>query len=227
MRLGASRRGTLIAASCGGMLAGVSLVVYALVSTAHAYQPDRAVAFEAAHLPGATSGTRIMTVAASAVSPAPGSDDRVPQPAPEFVSLYGHMPRMGADIGTLVIPRLKLATPILQGTSEAQLRRGVGHIPTTVLPGELDNVVLSGHRETVFRHLGDVRIGDRLITRTSAGTFTYVVTRLRIVDDEDRTVIVPTDDATLTLTTCYPFDTPGYLPSRYIVVAKLAESRTR
>jgi len=66
-----------------------------------------------------------------------------------------------------------------------------------------------------------LKIGDQLIVQTSAGTFTYEVKGTRIVDEDDRTVIVPTDHAVLTLTTCYPFDTPGYSPERYIVSADL------
>ena len=56
---------------------------------------------------------------------------------------------------------------------------------------------------------------------TSAGTFTYEIKRVRIVDKDDKTVIVPTDHAVLTVTTCYPFDYIGNAPDRYILVADL------
>ena len=105
-----------------------------------------------------------------------------------------------------------------------ELKKGVGHFNQSVLPGEKDNCVFSGHRETVFRQLGKLKIGDQLIVQTSAGTFTYEVSGTRIVDAEDKTVIVPTDHAVLTLTTCYPFNTPGYFPDRYIVSADLIMS---
>ncbi len=131
----------------------------------------------------------------------------------------------GDEIGTLSIPVLKLKFSIIDGTGADELKRGVGHVKKTALPGESDNCVLSGHRETVFRNLGKVKIGDAIIAETSAGEFVYKVYRIRIVDDNDRTVAVHTDNAVLTLTTCYPFDTPGYFPQRYIVSAKLILSK--
>lgn len=97
----------------------------------------------------------------------------------------------------------------------------MGHFIQSVLPGEQDNSVLSGHRDTVFREIGDLLIGDLLIVETSAGIFTYEVTGTRIVDKDDQTVIVPTDHAVLTLTTCYPFRYVGPAPDRYIVSADL------
>jgi sortase A len=101
------------------------------------------------------------------------------------------------------------------------LKKGVGHFTQSVLPGEEDNCVLSGHRETVFRRIGRLKLGNQLIVQTSAGIFTYQVTGTRIVQANDKTVIVPTDHAVLTLTTCYPFYAPGYFPDRYIVSAAL------
>lgn len=139
-------------------------------------------------------------------------------------TLYPVYPVEGDLIGSLTIPALKRELPIFQGTGEPELKKGVGHFNQSVLPGEEDNCVLSGHRETVFRQLDILKSGDQLIVQTSAGTFTYEVTGTRIVDKDDKTVIVPTEQAVLTLTTCYPFNTPGYFPERYIVSAILIET---
>lgn len=139
-------------------------------------------------------------------------------PAPDK-TLYLVYPAEGDNIGSLTIPVLNQKLPIIQGTGEEELKKGVGHFVQSVLPGEEDNCILSGHRETVFRQLGKLKIGDLLIVQTSAGTFNYEVNGTRIVDKDNQTVIVPTDHATLTMTTCYPFDTPGYFPDRYIVSA--------
>ncbi len=105
-------------------------------------------------------------------------------------------------------------------------KNGVGHYAGSVLPGEADNCVLSGHRDTVFRRLGEVGQGDILIVRTSAGTFTYKVRKVRIVDADDRTVIVPKPKATLTVSTCYPFRYVGPAPQRYVLVANLINDRS-
>jgi sortase A len=140
--------------------------------------------------------------------------------------LYPVYPADGDNIGSLTIPSLKQKLPIFQGTGVKELQEGVGHFSQSVLPGEEDNCVLSGHRETVFRQLGNLKIGDQLIVQTSAGTFTYEVTGTRIVKADDKTVIVPANHAILTLTTCYPFNTPGYFPDRYVVSASLIGERS-
>ena len=129
-------------------------------------------------------------------------------PAPASVlpattkELYPVYPVEGDNIGSITIPALKRKLPIIQGTGEKELKKGVGHFAQSVLPGEADNCVLSGHRDTVFSKLDGIKIGDQLIVETSAGIFTYEVKNTRIVHADDKTVIVPTDHAVLTLTTC-------------------------
>ncbi|MFP5111338.1 class D sortase [Bacillaceae bacterium C204] len=138
--------------------------------------------------------------------------------------LYSKRPQKGEMIGELFIPKLKASLPIYHGTDEDELEKGVGHFAGSVLPGEKDNSVLSGHRDTVFHRLGSVGKGDLLIVSTSAGKFTYKVRKVRIVAADDRTVIVPKPRATLTVTTCYPFNFIGKAPKRYILVSTLIKS---
>lgn len=135
--------------------------------------------------------------------------------------LYPDRPDPGDQIGELNIPKLKATIPIYEGTSEEELAIGIGHFSESVLPGEKDNSVLSGHRDTVFRNLGKIGKGDTLIVRTSAGEFHYKVNKVRIVDKEDLTVIVPKPRATLTVSTCYPFTYIGAAPERFVLVAYL------
>ncbi|MDJ0330488.1 class D sortase [Planococcus sp. S3-L1] len=139
-------------------------------------------------------------------------------------SEYPETPEIGDLMGELIIPKLEATLPIIHGTDEDELEQGVGHFAQSVMPGENDNSVLSGHRDTVFRELGDVGKGDLLIVETYSGTFTYKVRQVRIVDEDDRTVIVPKPRATLIVSTCYPFDYVGYAPDRYILVADLVSS---
>ncbi|MGM9928676.1 MAG: class D sortase [Bacillus sp. (in: firmicutes)] len=137
--------------------------------------------------------------------------------------VYEQRPAIGELMGSLYIPKLDKTLPIIHGTHEDELAKGVGHYADSVLPGEKDNSVLSGHRDTVFRSLGEVGVGDELITTTTAGTFTFQVKKVRIVDSDDRTVIVPKTKPTLTVTTCYPFDFIGSAPERYVLVAELVK----
>lgn len=138
--------------------------------------------------------------------------------------LYTKRPKVGAKIGTITLESLNLSWPIFEGTTEAQLSKGVGHYERSVLPGMSDNTILSGHRNTVFNRLGELEKGDLLLVKTMAGTFTYQVKNFRVVDRDDRTVIGPTDEGSLTLTTCYPFNNIGATTDAYIVTAVLIES---
>lgn len=139
-------------------------------------------------------------------------------------SVYEKQPMTGEKIGILSIPALDQNWPIIEGTEEEELEKGVGHFSQSVLPGVLDNCVLSGHRNTVFSEIGKLRLEDKLIVETSAGIFTYKISNIRIVDKDDRTVIVPTNHAVLTITTCYPFNYVGSAPKRYILVADLVRN---
>jgi sortase A len=130
-------------------------------------------------------------------------------------------PKVGDVIGTLSIPKIKKTINIIEGTATKELKLGVGHYIGSVLPGVSDNSVLAGHRDSVFRNLGQLKIGDLMTVRTSYGTFVYEVHKIRIVNANDRTVIVPTKDAILTLSTCYPFRFVGNAPKRYVVQAGL------
>ena len=142
--------------------------------------------------------------------------DKTPVVSSKFVPI-----KLGEVIGVITIPKLSEVYPIVQGTDDRDLKLGVGHYVNSVMPGVKDNSVLSGHRDSVFSKLGQLRSGDLVVIRTSSGTFDYVVRKTRIVLANDRTVIVPTPTATLTLSTCYPFFYIGSAPKRFIVSADL------
>ena len=133
-------------------------------------------------------------------------------------------PKRGDFLGTLAIPALSTTLPIYEGTENSQLKKGVGHFEGSVLPGIQDNSVLAGHRDSVFSQLGKLKIGQLLIVDTQKGEFTYRINKFRIVKADDRTVIVPTENAVLTLSTCYPFYFFGNAPKRFIVSAALISS---
>lgn len=142
----------------------------------------------------------------------------------DFSPLYKTYPEEGEEFGELLIPKLDAVYPIIAGSDPEELAEGVGHYAVSMLPGMKGNSVLAGHRDTVFHELGDVGKGDYLIVKTAAGEFTYQVSEVRIVDDMDKTVIVPTEEARLTLITCYPFGFVGDAPERYVLIAELIHS---
>lgn len=123
-------------------------------------------------------------------------------------------------LGILRLPTLKEELPIIRGVSEDDLEKGVGYYEGTALPDQKDQIVLSGHRDTVFKRLGELQIGDELVVEMTYGEFTYVIEETFIVEADDRTVIrssAPVEK--LTLTTCYPFRFIGNAPQRYIINA--------
>ncbi|MFE8699287.1 class D sortase [Cytobacillus sp. FJAT-54145] len=141
------------------------------------------------------------------------------------LTLYPNKPLEGEKLGELTIPKLNRVFPIYEGTSAEVLKKGVGHFSKSVLPGESNNSILSGHRDTVFRGLGELKIHDPLVVTTDFGEFLYKIRRIKIVDAEDRTVMTPKPKGTLTVTTCYPFYFIGDAPQRYVITADLISSK--
>jgi sortase A len=124
-------------------------------------------------------------------------------------------------IAVLEVPRLGLTVPVLEGTDELTLNRGVGHVEGTARPGEEGNVGIAGHRDGFFRVLKDVTAGDTIRLVTPGATLEYTVEDTRIVEPEDVQVLDPTSTPVLTLLTCYPFYYVGNAPKRFVVRAGL------
>jgi sortase A len=127
-------------------------------------------------------------------------------------------------VGMIEIPAVGLATRVLEGSNASTLRLAVGHIPGTALPGPTGNVGLAGHRDTFFRSLRRIKVGDEIRLTTSAGTFKYRVISLRVVLPDAIEVLKDTKLPTLTLVTCYPFDFSGTAPQRLIVHAEMVRN---
>jgi len=96
----------------------------------------------------------------------------------------------------------------------------------TPRPGNPGNAVISGHRDTHFAFLRDLRSGDPLEVQTADGRLAhYVVSGIEVVRNKDVRVLLDSGDDRLTLVTCYPFDSVvSGGPLRYVVVATRALS---
>ena len=138
----------------------------------------------------------------------------------EDLNKYYEQFQTGDTIGVFYIPRLDREIPIIEGTNEEELAQGVGHFKDTGFPGENRQILLSGHRDTVFRQFGELEVGDELHIEMEHGTFIYVIEDSEIVGADDRTVIDPArKDEYLTVSTCYPFSFIGSAPDRYVLYA--------
>jgi sortase A len=126
----------------------------------------------------------------------------------------------GEVIGELQVPRLGLDVIVVQGDSPASLRRAVGHLANSALPGEPGNVALAGHRDTFFRPLRDIQLGDEIRFKAPARSFDYRVESIEVVGPTDIRVLEPSAGHELTLLTCFPFYYVGPAPKRFIVRAR-------
>lgn len=128
----------------------------------------------------------------------------------------------GGAIDHLVIPKIGVDKYVVQGIGEQDLRRGPGHYPETVMPGELGNAAIAGHRTTYgapFFDLDRLKASDDIfLTDTQGRRWDYKVDRSFVVSPNDVSVLDPTPFAQLTLTTCTPRFSAA---SRLIVTAKL------
>lgn len=134
--------------------------------------------------------------------------------------------RINPPLAVLRISKVQLEVPVLEGTDDLTLNRGVGHIAGTVAPGEAGNIGIAGHRDGFFRVLKDIGPGDTIDLETPRGTDQYIVDQVVLVSPKDVSVLRPRTIRSLTLVTCYPFYFIGSAPQRYIVEASIAKSES-
>ena len=122
-------------------------------------------------------------------------------------------------IGRIQIERLGISVVFLEGTSNKTLRRAVGHIAGTALPGQSGNVGIAGHRDTFFRPLRNIHTGDLITLATPRGEYRYRVESTKVVSPDNVAVLDSEGGEVLTLVTCHPFYFLGSAPNRFIVRA--------
>lgn len=137
------------------------------------------------------------------------------------------IPPGAQPVGRLEIPSIDLTAMIVEGDDARALRRGIGHIPGTALPGTSGNVGLSAHRDTFFRRVGRIRNGDTIWITTLNGRYRYLAESSAIVAPDESIVLHDVGRPALTLVTCYPFYYVGAAPKRFVVHASLVERVTQ
>jgi sortase A len=155
-----------------------------------------------------------------------GNQEKEPSPSPEKGREWPTKPEdwdpaVGDVVGILQIPKFEAQLPIVEGTDPDELEKGVGHYRGASYPGELGQIVFSGHRDTVFLRLGELELGDKFVVSLPYGDYMYEIYETKIVDKDDTSIItLQKEKEELILTTCYPFTLTGRAPERYIVYAK-------
>ena len=125
----------------------------------------------------------------------------------------------GDAIARIRIPRLDLNLVVVNGTSVSDLRRGPGRHLETYMPGEHELVYIAGHRTTYGAPFGDInelQPGDAITLELPYATIVYRVTRHRIVDDNDVSVLESPHHEQLVLQACHP---RFFASQRYLVYA--------
>ena len=132
-------------------------------------------------------------------------------------------PKVSWDDGLtrLTVPKIGLDAIVVEGTNYHDLKLGPGHLKDTPAPGDEGNSVISGHRDTFFRHIHELDKGDEVLVQRGGRTYRYAVTGKKIVDPDDTWVAEKTKDSELTLITCYPTYYIGPAPNRLVVFTKL------
>ena len=145
-----------------------------------------------------------------------------PASPPVSASAGPSTPASGADplvLGRIEIPRIGVSAIVREGDDETTLAVAVGHVPGTARPGERGNMALAGHRDSFFRALRHIQVGDVIRVRTPGRGYDYFVESTEVVGAEETRVLDSTSDAVLTLVTCYPFEFVGHAPNRFVVRA--------
>ena len=121
---------------------------------------------------------------------------------------------------------------VLEGTGTAQLDKGPGHYPDSVLPGQVGNFAVAGHRVgkgSPFLNLDKLKAGSAIVIRTKTYWYTYRVLGdaasrnpravgplgipgMQVVDPREVGVVAPVPNRAgikptqrlLTFTTCHP-----------------------
>lgn len=158
-------------------------------------------------------------------APEPGEAGGIPEHLLPIVNAYvpPPIPTPGPETARrLEIPALNGDYPIVQGDDWEQLKKGIGQYIGSGQPGKPGNVVLSGHNDIYgepFRFLDRLVPGDQIVVSTERQVYTYIVDEVRVVEPTDVWVMAPTDDARVTLISCYPYRVNT---RRIVVFASLA-----
>jgi sortase A len=133
----------------------------------------------------------------------------------------------GQALGRIQIPRIKANYVVVQGTQASSLRKGPGHYPSTSMPGLPGTVAIAGHRTTYlapFRHVDQLKAGDRITLTMPYGKFTYTVGKTQIVKPTALWVTKAVGHDRLVLSACHPLYSASH---RIIVFARLVDTQAR
>lgn len=153
---------------------------------------------------------------ASVVAPSPPATTTVPAPAARRPASTGPVDGVTFE---MIVPSIGYRALVREGVGSNILALGPGHYEGTPWPGQPGNVGVAGHN-TYWLSFNRLRIGDHVVIRTQHGLYEYVLATTRVADPNDRTILAPTENSQLTLTTCYPLWAGAFATKRLIFTAR-------
>lgn len=137
---------------------------------------------------------------------------------------YKHITINDKDvIGKMIIEKEGIETPIILGATEENLRQGVTLYDNGIYPGDYGTAIILGHRETTFRCLEDIEIGDEIYIESVDNKYKFIVRNIYVTNPDDSSILEQQNNKSMTLVTCYPFQYLGNAPERFIVKLDLKE----
>ena len=133
-------------------------------------------------------------------------------------------PTYGEIFATIEIPTINVSANIVEGDNLDLIKKNIGHYAGSYFPGEGGSIVLAAHNSQAhFGKLPDLKIGSKIIIKTSYGTYTYKVTTGQIIKatDLEKNMDIKDDKETLLMYTCYPVSIYGFKDKRYVITASL------
>lgn len=111
-------------------------------------------------------------------------------------------------------PILKMSVPslnkelfVLQGDSGSTLAFGPGHASKSFLPKDNGTVMISAHKDTHFRFLKDLKVGEKIVIQdVNNDSHTYIMDSFKVIDSEKNNIPIYNGINELVLVTCYPFE---------------------
>ncbi len=156
----------------------------------------------------ADTSTSTSTSTSTTVAPDPGNGTVPVDPTPPVEALADvPLPEIGDAVAEIYLPDIGVRRIVVEGIQDSQLKRGVGHYPTSPLPGQKGNVSIAGHRTTYgqpFHNVDKLDPGDQIFLKTAQGEFVYEVESLEIVKPEQVEILEDKGDNRLTLIACHP-----------------------
>ncbi len=128
----------------------------------------------------------------------------------------------GGAQGLLLIPKVGVTAPVLEGTDDEQLNVAVGHVPASVWPGTAGNSVLAAHDVSYFQNISQLQPGDRIVYEAPCTTYVFQVQSHAVV--HEGAPVYNTATPSITLVTCWPTNALFFTPNRYLVTANQVSS---